>query len=82
MKLTLIAAAAVAIAAPAFAQDAAAPALPFCSAKVTDNCQQTAAQQARAMTGEQAAKRDAKTGTWTPNSRATTTKTTTTTKPK
>jgi hypothetical protein len=78
MKLTLIAAAAVAIAVPAFAQDAA-PALPYCSAKVTDRCQQTAAQQARAMSGEQAAKRDAATGTWTPNKRATTTTTTTTT---
>ena len=48
-----------------------APKLPYCSAKVTDSCQQTAAQQARAMTGEQADKRDAKTGTWTPNKRAT-----------
>ena len=65
--------AAAMLAAPALAQDApaAAPAassLPYCSAKVTDNCQQTAAQQARAMTGEQAEKRDARSGgQWTPN---------------
>jgi len=74
MKFALIAVAAVLAAAPALAQDAApaeAPKLPFCSAKVTDSCQQTAAQQARAMTGEQADARDAKTGTWTPNKRAT-----------
>jgi hypothetical protein len=43
MKLTLIAAAMVAFAAPAFAQDATPPALPNCSAKVTDSCQQGAA---------------------------------------
>lgn len=78
MKLTLIAAAAVTFAAPAFAQDAAPGELPPCSAKVTDRCQQTAAQQARAMTGEQADKRDAASGTWTPNKRATTTTSTTT----
>jgi hypothetical protein len=77
MKFALIAVAAVLVSAPAFAQDAPAaaaadaPKLPYCSAKVTDSCQQTAAQQARAMTGEQADKRDAKTGTWTPNKRAT-----------
>lgn len=73
MKFALMAAMATVIAVPALAQDApaAAPTLPFCSAKVTDSCQQTAAQQARAMTGEQADKRDAKTGTWTPNKRAT-----------
>jgi hypothetical protein len=70
--------AAAMLAAPALAQDApaapAAPALPFCSAKVTDNCQQTPAQQARAMTGEQAEKRDARSGgQWTPNGRATAT---------
>lgn len=70
--------AAAMIAAPALAQDApaaapAAPALPFCSAKVTDNCQQTPAQQARAMSGEQAEKRDARNGgAWTPNGTATT----------
>ena len=73
MKFALIAVAAVLVSAPAFAQDApaAAPKLPYCSAKVTDSCQQTAAQQARAMSGEQADKRDAKSGTWTPNKRAT-----------
>ena len=76
--------AAAMIAAPALAQDApaAAPAstLPFCSAKVTDNCQQTPAQQARAMSGEQAEKRDAKAGgAWTPNMQGT--KTATTKKP-
>ena len=64
--------AAAMIAAPALAQaPAAAPALPFCSAKVTDSCQQTAAQQARAMTGEQADKRDARNGgEWAPNKAA------------
>jgi hypothetical protein len=82
MKPMFVLAAAM-IAAPALAQDApaaapAAPALPFCSAKVTDNCQQTAAQQARAMSGEQAEKRDAKAGgAWTPNGKVTTTTTTT-----
>jgi hypothetical protein len=76
MKPMFVLAAAM-IAAPALAQDApaaapAAPALPFCSAKVTDNCQQTAAQQARAMSGEQAEKRDAKAGgAWTPNTEGT-----------
>lgn len=58
------------LAAPSLAQDAA-PALPFCSAKVTDRCQQTPAQQARAMTGEQADRRDAANGgAWTPDKRA------------
>ena len=73
MKFALIAVAAVLAAAPALAQTppAEAPKLPYCSAKVTDSCQQTAAQQARAMSGEQADKRDAKSGTWTPNKRAT-----------
>jgi hypothetical protein len=73
--------AAAMIAAPALAQDApAAPALPFCSAKVTDSCQQTPAQQARAMSGEQAEKRDAKAGgAWTPNTQGT--KTASTKKP-
>jgi hypothetical protein len=65
--------AAVMIAAPAAAQTPA-PTLPFCSAKVTDSCQQTAAQQARAMTGEQADKRDARNGgEWSPNKRGTAT---------
>jgi hypothetical protein len=68
--------AAAIIAAPALAQDApaapAAPTLPFCSAKVTDNCQQTAAQQARAMSAEQAEKRNARAGSdWSPNKTAT-----------
>jgi hypothetical protein len=69
--------AAAMLAAPALAQDApaaapAAPTLPFCSAKVTDNCQQTPAQQARAMTAEQAEKRNAAAGSdWSPNKTAT-----------
>jgi len=73
--------AAAMIAAPALAQDApAAASLPACSAKVTDNCQQTPAQQARAMSGEQAEKRDARNGgQWTPNTQGT--KTATTKKP-
>jgi hypothetical protein len=61
------------LAAPVMAQTPApaAPTLPFCSAKVTDGCQQTAAQQARAMTGEQADKRDARNGgAWTPDKAA------------
>lgn len=86
IKKLLIIAAAV-IAAPAAAQDApaAAPAaatLPPCSATVTDGCQQTARQEARAMTGAQVDKRDAA-GMWTPNMRgakAVTTTTTTATK--
>lgn len=61
----LLAITATLLAVPAVAQ---APALPFCSAKVTDNCQQTAAQQARAMTGAQADARDARNGgKWTPD---------------
>lgn len=55
------------LAAPSLAQ---APAIPFCSAKVTDSCQQTPAQQARAMTGEQADARDARYGGWAPDKRA------------
>ena len=55
------------LAAPVLAQEAA-PTLPFCSAAVTDSCQQTKAQQARAMTGEQADRRDAANGgAWTPD---------------
>ena len=43
-------------------------ALPMCSAKVTDGCQQTKAQQAREMSGAQADARDARNGgAWTPN---------------
>ena len=58
------------VAVPVMAQDAA-PTLPFCSAKVTDGCQQTKAQQARAMSGEQADRRDAANGgMWTPNKAA------------
>jgi hypothetical protein len=66
-----IASSAIALAAPATAQDtvAAAPALPMCSATVKDSCQQTPAQQKRAMSGEQADARDARNGgKWTPNS--------------
>ncbi len=68
----LFAITALLVVAPAFAQEMpAAPALPMCSAKVTDRCQQSAAQQARAMTGEQADKRDARNGgQWSPNGRA------------
>lgn len=68
--------AAAMIAAPALAQDApaapAAPAMPMCSAKVTDNCQQTSGQEARAMSGEQAEARNARAGSdWSPNKTAT-----------
>ncbi|GGE03956.1 hypothetical protein GCM10011529_07950 [Polymorphobacter glacialis] len=58
--------AAVAPAAAAAAAPAAAPTLPPCSATVTDGCQQTARQEARAMTGAQVDKRDAA-GVWTPD---------------
>jgi hypothetical protein len=59
------------VAAPAFAQAPAAAERPFCSAKITDGCQQTAAQQARAMSGAQADARDARNGgAWTPNKAA------------
>lgn len=61
---------AAAFATPALAQTppADAPQLPVCSAKVTDGCVQTAAQEKRAMTGEQADKRDARNGgKWTPD---------------
>ena len=87
MKTMTLAIAAALLAGPALAQTPAPAAgeLPYCSAKITDSCQQTAAQQARAMSGEQADKRDARNGgQWTPNNRATTTTTTTkttTTKP-
>ncbi|MFZ4690625.1 MAG: EF-hand domain-containing protein [Polymorphobacter sp.] len=58
------------IAMPVLAQDAA-PTLPKCSAKVTDGCQQTTAQEARAMSGEQADRRDsANAGNWKPNGAA------------
>lgn len=57
------------LAAPAIAQTPA-PSLPTCSAKVTDNCVQSAAQQKRALTGEQADKRDARYGGWAPDKRA------------
>ncbi len=65
--------AATLVAAPALAQDAApaAPTLPTCSAKVTDGCIQSAAAEKRAMTGEQADKRDAaRGGAWTPDGAA------------
>lgn len=73
LKLMFVSAAAL-IAAPVLAQEApaaapAAPALPYCSAKVTDSCQQTPKQEARAMTGAQVDKRDAG-GQWTPDQRA------------
>ena len=64
------------IAAPGFAQSAA-PERPYCSAKITDGCQQTKAQQARAMTGAQADARDARAGGWEPDKAG---KTATTTK--
>lgn len=71
MKLVFVSAAALMATATA-AQEAAsaAPALPYCSAKVTDSCQQTPKQEARAMTGAQVDKRDAA-GYWTPDKRAT-----------
>lgn len=66
--------AAAMLAAPVMAQDAAAPAaptLPPCSAKVTDSCQQTPRQEARAMSGAQVDARDARNGgAWTPDTRA------------
>jgi hypothetical protein len=66
MIKSLFVVAAAMIAAPVLAQ---APAeRPMCSAKVTDGCQQTAAQQARAMSGAQADARDARNGgKWTPD---------------
>jgi hypothetical protein len=58
------------LAAPAIAQTPA-PTLPPCSAKVTDGCMQTPAQEKRALTGEQADKRDARNGgKWTPDAKA------------
>ncbi len=66
IKPILVLAAAM-IAVPAMAQAPAAGALPMCSAKVKDGCQQTPGQEARAMSGEQADKRDAKSGGWAPN---------------
>ncbi len=60
--------AATMLATPALAQDAAPAALPICSAKVQDKCQQTPAQQARAMSGDQADARDARNeGHWAPD---------------
>ncbi len=66
----LFAVAATLVALPAMAQaPAPAMALPMCSAKVTDGCQQTKAQQAREMSAAQADARDARNGgAWTPNS--------------
>ena len=55
------------VAAPVLAQ-APAPERPFCSAKITESCQQTRAQEARAMTGAQADARDARSGgLWAPD---------------
>lgn len=65
--------AAAMLAAPVLAQEAApatpaAPSLPMCSAKVTDGCQQSARQEARAMNGAQVDARDARNGgMWTPD---------------
>jgi hypothetical protein len=71
MIKTLFVVAAAMIAAPALAQTPATD-RPMCSAKVTDGCQQTAAQQARAMSGAQADARDARAGgTWAPDKAAT-----------
>lgn len=70
MIKSLFAVVATLVALPALAQTPA-PALPTCSAKVTDNCQQSKAQQARAMSGAQADARDARNGgAWTPNGAA------------
>lgn len=55
LKPMLACAAMAALAVPVLAQEAA-PSLPPCSAKVKDGCQQTPAQEKRAMTGEQAMK--------------------------
>jgi hypothetical protein len=67
IKPLLVVAAAL-MAVPAVAQAPAAAERPKCSAKVTDGCVQTAAQQAREMTGEQADARDARNGgKWTPD---------------
>ncbi len=71
MIKALLVATATLVAIPAFAQAPAAAERPFCSAKITDGCQQTPAQQARAMTGAQADARDARNGgAWTPNKAA------------
>ncbi|KAB7648419.1 hypothetical protein [Polymorphobacter fuscus] len=68
----LFLAAAAMLAAPVLAQAPAAAERPFCSATVTDGCQQTKAQQARAMTGAQVDARDAANGgKWTPDMRGT-----------
>ncbi len=65
--------AAAMLAVPAMGQDAAPAAakLPTCSAKVTDNCVQSAAAEKSALSGEQADKRDARTGgAWAPDTGA------------
>ena len=68
MIRSIFAVAAALVAFPALAQ---APALPMCSATVTDGCQQTKAQRAREMSGAQADARDARNGgAWTPNGTA------------
>lgn len=68
MKTVMFVTAAL-LAAPALAQDApAAPALPKCTAKVQDRCDQTLTSEKRAMSGEQADARDARNGgKWTPD---------------
>ena len=85
MIRSLFVVAAIVAAPPAVAQTApmttaaptaAAPERPFCSATITDGCQQTKAQQARAMTGAQVDARDARNGgQWTPDMKVTTTTT-------
>ena len=69
----LLIAAAVMLAAPALAHVPAATTTdrPFCSPAVTDGCQQSKAQQARAMTGAQVDARDARNGgKWAPDNTA------------
>jgi hypothetical protein len=67
MKFALIAGVAALITAPAMAAEMASP--PVCGGKVQDSCVQSKSE-ARAMTAEQAAQRDAKTGMWTPDGSA------------
>jgi hypothetical protein len=54
IKPSIFVLAAAIVAAPAFAQAAAPAALPMCSAKVKDSCQQGPRQEAAAMTAAQA----------------------------
>ena len=67
MARSLFVGTAMLVATPLFAQ-AAAPERPFCSATVTESCQQTRSQEARAMSGAQADARDARNGgQWAPD---------------